>query len=59
MFIIDHTPKQQKESEMYKVYKTAVSQYTVSNEETGEVVGVYSTVRFAMSVAKAKNIQSN
>ena len=43
---------------MYKVYKTAVSQYTVRNEETGEVAGVYSTVRYAMSVAKVKNIQS-
>ena len=43
---------------MFKVFKSQVGQYTVKNTVTGEVVGVYTTVRFATSVATVKNIQA-
>ena len=43
---------------MYKVFKTMVGQYTVMHPVTRAVIGVYTTVRFATSVANLKNIQA-
>ena len=45
-------------NKMFKVFKTLVGQYRVRNTVTGEVVGNYTTVRFATSVANLRNSQA-